>query len=149
MTIVKECTICKVGFTTRTFKSATWERYCPKCYAEKRSTRAVEKMQKHNDNDMVELRDRVRNVEAHLDNIPAITHAEINNQLLNLSDLDQFDLIKQGLTNTINQEMLEVGTQMKESIEALHKKQEKFEEKIQKQLMTLNNKLIRLLQEMD
>ena len=147
MTITKECQLCKVNFSTRTFKSATWEKYCPKCYAEKRQTRAVEKMQRHNDNDMVELRDRVRNVEEHLDNIPAITHAEINNQLMNLSDLDQFNSVKEGLKETVNEYMADLKVAINESLQDLMDKQIKFEEKIQRQLMTLNNKLVRLMRE--
>ena len=147
MTITKECQMCKVVFRTRTFKSATWEQYCPKCYAEKRQTRAVEKMQKHNDTDMLELRDRVKNVEEHLDNIPAITHAEINNQLMNLSDLDQFNSVKEGLEKTVNEYMVDLQASINETLQGLMDKQIKFEEKIQRQLMTLNNKLVRLMRE--
>jgi len=147
MTIVKECRLCKTSFRTRTFKSATWEQYCPACYAEKRQTRAVEKMQQHNDNDMVELRDRVKNVEKHLDNIPAITHAEINNQLMNLSNLDQFNSVKEGLKETVNEYMADLQASINETLQGLMDKQIKFEEKIQRQLMTLNNKLVRLMRE--
>ncbi len=149
MTIVKDCQLCEKPFTTRTFKSATWERYCPKCFSEKRQTRAVEKLSKHNDNDMTELRDRVCKVEEHLDNIPAITHAEINNQLGNLSELAQFDSIKEGLSKVIDERVSHLESDLHSQVEVIKIKQAQFEEKIQKQLGTLNNKLVRLMREMD
>lgn len=149
MTIVKECQMCEKNFTTRTFKSATWERYCPSCYAEKRNTRAVEKLSKHNDNDMTELRDRVSKVEEHLDNIPAITHAEINNQLGNLSELDQFESIKEGLSIFIEEKVSYLESDLNSQLELLKLNQELFQEKLQKQLGILNNKLVRLMREME
>ena len=149
MTIVKDCQICNKPYTTRTFKSATWERYCPSCYAEKRSTRAVEKLSKHNDNDMMELRDRVSKVEEHLDNIPAITHAEINNQLGNLSELSQFDSIKEGLSKAIDDRVSILESDIHSQIEVIKIKQEHFEDRIQKQLGILNNKLVRLMRELN
>ena len=63
MTIVKDCQMCSKPFTTRTFKSATWEKYCPLCYQNTRSTTSIERLTKHTENDMTQLRDRVSKLE--------------------------------------------------------------------------------------
>ena len=98
---------------------------------------------------MTELRDRVCKVEEHLDNIPAITHAEINNQLGNLSELAQFDSIKEGLSKVIDERVSHIESDLHSQVEVIKIKQAQFEEKIQKQLGILNNKLVRLMREMD
>ena len=36
--ILKNCNICGEDFVTRTIKSASWQRYCDKCFTDKRLT---------------------------------------------------------------------------------------------------------------
>jgi type I restriction-modification system DNA methylase subunit len=137
MGIQKECSICKNTFVSRTIKSARWERKCPECYGKSKQTTAAEKVQKQHLYNDASMRKDIEKLYAKVSDIDVLISAEISNTLASLSDNQLFDKIHQQMEQTLNEKLKEINEE-----------NDKFKTKIQSQLISLNNKIVKIMQEM-
>jgi len=134
----KECKICGCNFTTRSAKSARWEFKCMDCHAGRKRTIAENRQQKMVLNAEASLRKDIDKLEAKVSDIDVLISAEISNAMQNMTDNDLFEKVNQSLNNRFDSLLLKI-----------EEENEKFREKIQRQIMTLNNKIVRIMKEME
>lgn len=84
------------------------------------------------------LRKDIDKLEAKVSDIDILISAEISNAMLNMTDNDLFEKVNQSLNNRFDSLLLKI-----------EEENEKFREKIQNQIMILNNKIVRLMKERD
>jgi hypothetical protein len=138
MGIQKECKTCKKLFVSRTITSARWETRCSQCYGQRRQTIAAERAQKKHLNNDASIRKDIEKLYAKVSDIDVLISAEISNVLSSLSDNQLFDKIHQQMEQTLNEKLKEIKEE-----------NNKFKTKIQNQLVSLNNKIVRIMQEME
>ena len=135
MTVLKECDMCGKTFATRTNKSARWERLCFECFNERRSNNSIVYMQERSDAKLDAIESRMLKLEEKVNNhISAIIGAEISNHLHRIIEQDVVDGILKKAIESIS-----------DSMQSFVERQIKFEDKIQNQLIVLNNKIISLM----
>lgn len=138
MTIVKNCEKCDAPFTTRSISSSRWERLCHICYSERRKANVISNMEDKNERKLTSIENRMITLEEMVNNhIPAIVGAEVNNHIEYHMGQDIVDGIAKRAQDSIS-----------DSIQNLIERQIKFEAKIQRQLTTLNNKVLKILKEL-
>lgn len=136
--IQKKCTVCEVYFITRSAKSARWENHCSACFASRTKETQMVRFQEREMNVVSSLEDRIIKVEKWMDNIPSIIGAEVSNNIQTFIGEDLLGAI----TKTNDEKIAEQFKQLKEA-------QFAFQEKMQRQIVTLNNKIIKLMKEFD
>ena len=137
MTVLKECVKCKKTFATKTIKSAKWEKFCFECFNERRSTNSIVYMQERSDAKLDAIENRMLKLEEKVNNeISAIIGAEISNYFNYLIEKDVVDSILKKVMDSIS-----------DSMQSFVERQIKFEDKIQNQLIVLNNKIISLMKD--
>ena len=132
--ILKHCSICGEDFVTRTIKSASWQRYCDKCFTEKRLTSYQQKAVQNANFENSQIEKDIEMIKTQLESMPNIIKLEVNQMLENSIDSDFLNKTKEELH--------------KDMFALWNKKQEEdkqFKEKMQRQLLALNNKILRLL----
>lgn len=132
--LAKTCSICKGQFMTRTLKSASWQRYCDECYTTKRLTSY---QQQAVDSSNFENRQIVKDIElikTQLESMPNIIKLEVNQVLENSVDSDFLSKTKEELHTQLFSLWLEKQEEDKQ-----------FKEKMQRQILTLNNKILELM----
>ena len=137
MTIMKDCERCGNSFATRSNTSARWERLCMVCYSEKRRQSLISNAEDKIARNISSLEDRMLALEEMLNSqIPAFVGAEVSHHLENVIGQDIIDdLLKKAMESISN------------SMQSFVERQIKFEAKIQRQLTTLNNKIISIMKD--
>jgi len=136
MGITKECRICKSMFTTRSNKSAVWEVKCHSCYTNSRRTHLETRHGEAIKNNEASIRKDMKKLEAKVSDIDMLISAEVSNQILNVSNLEMFEKINAS-----------VNARLDTYIAKVEEENLKFREKIQKHIITLNNKIVKLMKE--
>jgi hypothetical protein len=136
--IAKECSMCENQFITRSAKSAQWENKCFDCFTAYKSTVAVTENLGRVDNKMDSLVTRVEKLEKAIEIMPMLVGAEVTNALSNITDEQHLKEIKETL-------LVKVEKSNKQSMDELLS----FKKKLQAQIVTLNNKIIKIMKEMD
>lgn len=136
--VQKECRTCKKLFITRSSNSARWETQCFECYNERKKTKQMISFQERETNVVSSLEDRIIKVEKWMDNIPSIIGAEVNN---NIQAFIGEDLLG-AITKTNDEKIAKLFKELKETHFA-------FQEKVQKQIVMINNRIIAIMKEFD
>ena len=138
MGITKQCRVCKATFTTRSNKSATWEVKCHQCYSNHKRTQFETRQGEQITNTEASIRKDMKKLEAKVSDIDILISAEISNQILNMSNLDIFEKINESVNQRIDSYIARVE---EENL--------KFREKMTKHIVTLNNKIVKIMKEMN
>ena len=136
--IQKKCTVCDVYFITRSAKSARWENHCSTCFASRTKEKQMIHFQEREMNVVTNLEDRIVKVEKWMDNIPSIIGAEVSNSIQDFIGQDLLGAI----TKTNDEKIAELFKELKEAHFA-------FQEKVQKQIVMINNRIITIMKEFD
>jgi len=132
----KICQRCENSFTTDSIKHAHNIFLCDKCYQQGKRSSAEREMASKWQHSVMSIEDRLTSLENQISMIPMLIGAEINNVLLS-GGLDIESIIE----STVKEK---VGNVEYDFILL----QKLFESKLQKQIVTLNNKLIKVMKEM-
>ena len=137
MAIIKQCERCDSSFATRSNTSARWEKLCSACYNEKRRASIISNAEDKTARSISAIEDRMLALEETINShIPALVGAEVSNHLENIIGQDIID-------NLMKRAMESIEDSMQNFVD----RQIKFENKIQRQLTTLNNKIISLMKD--
>jgi|TARA_R100000482_G_scaffold110843_1_gene53175 predicted nucleic acid-binding Zn-ribbon protein len=134
----KQCTQCGNNFKTKSAKAGRWQMRCEQCFSEGKRTHYENRSQKMVLNAEASLRKDIDKLEAKVSDIDVLISAEISNAMQNMTDNDLFEKVNQSLNNRFDSLLLKI-----------EEENEKFREKIQRQIMTLNNKIVRIMKEME
>jgi len=136
MTVQKECQMCKALFVTRTAKSARWEKHCLDCYLKVKNNKSFQlrRYEEVEDNKLKSIRVDITKLQQEVDSIPSIIKGELNNSLNTLIDADFLKTVKEEMHTQLFSLWLEKQEEDKQ-----------FKEKMQRQLLTLNNKILELM----
>ena len=132
--ILKHCSICGEDFVTRTIKSASWQRYCDKCFTDKRLTSYQQTAVQNADFQNSQIEKDIEMIKTQLESMPNIIKLEVNQILENSIDSDFLNKTKEEL----HAQLFSLWIEKQEEDKA-------FKEKMQRQLLALNNKILRLL----
>tara|TARA_R110000803_G_scaffold77208_4_gene142086 strand:- start:486 stop:905 length:420 start_codon:yes stop_codon:yes gene_type:complete len=135
--IEKICQRCSVTFTTDNIKYASSVFLCEKCYQQGKRSSAEREMASKWQHSVMSIEDRLTSLENQISMIPMLIGAEINSVLLS-GGLDIKSVIQSTLKETANKLELDQIVIQK-----------RFEKKLQKQIVTLNNKIVKLMKEME
>lgn len=134
----KQCRQCGNNFTTKSAKAGRWQTRCDDCFNSGKRTQYENSSQRMVMNAEASLRKDIDKLEAKVSDIDILISAEISNAMLNMTDNDLFEKVNQSLNNRFDSLLLKI-----------EEENEKFREKIQNQIMILNNKIVRLMKERD
>lgn len=134
----KQCTQCGNNFKTKSAKAGRWQMRCDQCFSEGRRTHYQNRNDKMVLNAEASLRKDIDKLEAKVSDIDVLISAEVSNAMQNMTDNDLFEKVNQSLNNRFDSLLLKIE---EENV--------KFREKIQRQIMTLNNKIVRIMKERD
>ena len=137
MGITKQCKICKGMFTTRSNKSAVWEVKCHLCYTNNRRTHIEMRHGEQIKSNEASIRKDMQKLEAKVADIDMLISAEVSNQILNASNLEMFEKINAS-----------VNARLDAYIAQVEEENLKFRDKIQKHIVALNNKIVKIMKEM-
>ena len=132
--ILKHCSICGEDFVTRTIKSASWQRYCDKCFTDKRLTSYQQTAVQNANFENSQIEKDIEMIKTQLESMPNIIKLEVNQMLENSIDSDFLNKTKEEL----HAQLFSLWIEKQEEDKA-------FKEKMQRQLLALNNKILRLL----
>ena len=132
----KECKICGCNFTTRSAKSARWEFKCMDCHAGRKRTIAENRQQRMVLNAEASLRKDIDKLEAKVSDIDMLIAAEISNHL---NKIVEADMVKE-MTDAVLELVATKVAEMEERLSS-------FQEKIQRQIVTLSNRMSSLVKE--
>ena len=145
MGVEKTCKVCKEQFTTTSFKSATTINMCDKCYGAKKRTQAELNIVASFNNKIVAVETRLSKLEKAIEMIPILIGAEISNALTNITEAEMLSTIKKGIQLEHNKRDKKMKSEHNKRIKEI----DNFKVKLQKQIVTLNNKIINIIKEMD
>ena len=132
--IVKNCNICGEGFVTRTIKSASWQRYCDDCFTEKRLTSYQQTAVQNSNFENSQMLKDIEMIKTQLESMPNIIKLEVNQVLDKSLDSDWLNKTKEEL----HAQLFSLWVEKQEEDKA-------FKEKMQRQLLTINNKILELM----
>ncbi len=132
--IVKTCNICGKGFVTKTIKSASWQRYCDECYTEKRLTSYQQKAVQNSNFENSQMLKDIEMIKTQLESMPNIIKLEVNQVLEKTVDSDFLNKTREELHQVVYDLWIEKTEEDKQ-----------FKEKMQRQLLALNNKILELM----
>lgn len=136
--IQKECVMCKGTFVTRTISSASWQKHCDGCQITRKREQHIHRTQSKVDNIEESLRSEIKTLSNKVSDIDMLISAEISNALSTLTNTDLHDAVMNSMQNQLN---IHLGM--------IEDDNKKFREKMQKQILTINNKLVKIIQEME
>lgn len=139
--ITKECRVCTKPFQTSSIKATTFEESCPACHSSKRRTAAEVNIVGKIDRAVMSIETRLDRLEKSQEMIPMIIGGEVSSAMLDLNSLTGVD-IGELISNEIDAATLRFQKKQMKEVKA-------FKTKIQAQIITLNNKIIKLLKETD
>jgi len=136
MTVQKECQMCKTLFVARSAKSARWQKHCLDCYLKVKNNKSfqLKRFEEFEETKLKVIKIDIAKLQQEVNAIPSIIKGELNNSLNTLVDADFLKMTKEEL--------------YKDMFALWNKKQEEdkqFKEKMQRQLLTLNNKILELM----
>lgn len=136
--IQKDCIMCGIVFVTRTIKSAEWQKHCDGCQITRKREQHIHRTQSKIENVEESLRSEIKKLNHKVSDIDVLISAEISNALSKFTDTDLHEAVMASMQKQVDTFLSEIETDNK-----------KFREKIQKQLLTMNNKLVKIMQEME
>lgn len=136
--ITKECKICKGMFSTRSMKSSSWEHTCRECYSSNRRTHFEKRQVKTTINMEAGLQKQIDTLYAKVTDIDMLIAAEISNHFNNITDSE--------MLNRMTDSVLEL---VAEKVSVMEEQLKSFQEKIQKQLLALNNRMISMFNDLN
>jgi|TARA_R100000482_G_scaffold74997_3_gene28920 predicted nucleotidyltransferase len=136
--IQKECIMCKATFVTRTISSASWQKHCEECQITRKREQHIHRTQSRIENLEESLRSEMKTLSHKVSDIDILISAEISNALSKLTDNDLYEALMASMQKQIDAFMSQIEADNK-----------KFREKMQRQLLTMNNKLVKIMQEME
>lgn len=132
--LAKTCPICKGQFISRTIKAASWQKYCDKCYTTRRLTSYQQKAVTNSNFENSQIMKDIELIKTQLESMPNIIKLEVNQVLDNSIDSDWLNKTKE-----------ELHTQLFSLWVEKQEEDKQFKEKMQRQLLTLNNKILELM----
>tara|TARA_R100000734_G_C3299895_1_gene90667 strand:- start:768 stop:1109 length:342 start_codon:yes stop_codon:yes gene_type:complete len=93
------------------------------------------------------LRREIESLALKVSNIDILISAEVSNMMQNMTDNDIYVALKTTVDNRLNSLETKIEESLSKQIAKMEEENEKFREKIQKQILILNNKLVRVMQE--
>ena len=136
--IVRDCKVCKEPFTTTSLRAAEWEMKCIKCDNVKRRTHVERNISNKFNSAIDSVENRLEKIEQSIETIPMLIGAEVSNALSEFTTVDILRSIKKDVLTTLDKEQDKKMRALK-----------RFEDKLQQQIVTLNNKIINIMKEMD
>ena len=136
--IQKECQMCRITFVTRTIKSATWQNHCEKCQATRKREQHIHRTQNKIENLEESLRSEMKTLSNKVSDVDVLISAEISNALSTLTNNDLYDTL-----------FVSIQKELDSIVAKIEADNNKFREKIQNQLITMNNKLVKIIQGME
>jgi len=136
--ITKECKICKGMFSTRSLKSAAWENTCHDCYSQNRRTHFEKRDAKKAVNIEAGLQRQIDTLHSKVSDIDMLIAAEISNHFNNITEAD--------MLNKMTDSVLEL---VAEKVSVMEEQLKSFQEKIQKQLVAMNNRMISMFNDLN
>ena len=147
MGVVKDCKLCNKPFTTRSIKSAVWEKHCYECHTHTKRATHISRTQRKQNNLESSLRDEMKNLTKKVSDIDVLISAEINNAMMNMTDNDVFERLTESVNNRLDSLETKIQEKLREQITKMEEENEKFREKIQNQILVLNNKIVKIMKE--
>lgn len=139
--LTKECKVCGKSFTTMSLKSTEFEERCESCNNTKWRTTAEKNIVGKLDRAVMSIETRLDRLENSQEMIPMLVGAEVSTAMLDINKLTGLNI-----TEIISFEI----DKATEKYLATQKQEIKlFKTKLQTQILTLNNKIIKLIQEME
>ena len=134
----KQCRQCGNNFKTKSARAGRWQTRCEECFSEGKRNHYENRRQEMVLNAEASLRKDIDKLEAKVSDIDVLISAEISNLMQNLTDNDLFEKVNQSINNRFDSLLLKI-----------EEENEKFREKIQRQIMTLNNKIVKIMKNME
>ena len=136
MTVQKECQMCKTLFVARSAKSARWQKHCLDCYLKVKNNKTfqLKRYEEFEETKLKVIKIDIAKLQQEVDSIPSIIKGEVNNSLNTLIDADFLKTVKEEMHTQLFSLWLEKQEEDKQ-----------FKEKMQRQLLTLNNKILELM----
>lgn len=144
----KECELCNKPFTTKSTKTAVWERRCYECHTHRKRATHISRTQNRQYNLEMSLRDEMKNLTKKVTDIDVLISAEISNAMLSMTNNDIFERLTESNNDRLDSLETKVQETLLEQITKMKEENEKFREKIQNQIMILNNKIVKIMKEM-
>ena len=139
--VTKICKSCSRPFNTQSIKATQFEEYCQGCFQSKKRTIAEVNIVGKIDRAVMSIETRLDKLEASQDSIPMLVGAEVSSAMLDINSLTGVD-IGELISNEIDNATTRFrNKQLKENKD--------FKDRLQAQIITLNNKIIKLIQEME
>tara|TARA_B100002019_G_scaffold283386_1_gene289741 strand:+ start:457 stop:870 length:414 start_codon:yes stop_codon:yes gene_type:complete len=132
--IVKTCRICKADFVTRTIRAAKWQKYCDDCYTSKRLTSYQQTAVQNANFENSQIEKDIEMIKTQLESMPNIIKLEVNHVLEKTVDSDFLNKTREELHQVVYDLWIEKTEEDKQ-----------FKEKMQRQLLALNNKILELM----
>jgi len=139
--LIKQCRVCEKPFTTVSLKGTQFEETCPVCHNSKKRTSAEVNIVGKMDRRFLSMETRLDRLEKSQEMIPMIIGAEISTIMMDINGLTGIDL-----KGMIALALTEAKADISKNNALLIKK---FQTKLQQQIVTLNNKIIKIMQEME
>ncbi len=136
MTVQKECQMCKTLFVAKSAKSARWQKHCLDCYLKVKNNKTfqLKRYEEFEENKLRVIKIDIAKLQQEINAIPSIIKGEVNNSLNDIIDADFLKRTKEEL----HKDMLSLWNEKQEE-------DKQFKKKMQRQLLTLNNKILELL----
>tara|TARA_R110000803_G_scaffold144073_1_gene210000 strand:+ start:1445 stop:1879 length:435 start_codon:yes stop_codon:yes gene_type:complete len=138
--IIKDCRVCGKQFSTNSMKVSADIYSCPDCWGKNKQSALTKNLTEKMNRAVMSIETRLDKVEEANRMIPMIVNAELSNSMLSLNGLSGVD-IKELITTELAEVKKELVEHQLDSIKI-------FQKKLQKQVITLNNKIIKIMQEM-
>ena len=149
MGLVKNCQLCNKQFTTRSIKSAVWEKHCYECHTHTKRATHISRTQRKQNNLEASLRDELKTLTKKVTDIDVLISAEVSNAMMNMTNNDIFERITASVNARLNRLENEIQEKWIEQSMKIERENEKFREKIQNQILVLNNKIVKIMKDME
>tara|TARA_R100000734_G_scaffold14438_1_gene10630 strand:- start:1471 stop:1884 length:414 start_codon:yes stop_codon:yes gene_type:complete len=132
----KQCRQCGNNFKTKSARAGRWQTKCEQCFSEGKRTHYENRSQAMVMNAEASLRKDIKKLEAKVSDIDLLIAAEISNHLNNIVEAD---MVKE-MTDAVLELVAAKISEMEENLNS-------FQEKIQRQIVTLSNRMSSLVKE--
>jgi hypothetical protein len=102
MGLVKNCQLCNKQFTTRSIKSAVWEKHCYECHTHTKRATHISRTQRKQNNLEASLRDELKTLTKKVTDIDVLISAEVSNAMMNMTNNDIFERITASVNARLN-----------------------------------------------
>jgi anaerobic ribonucleoside-triphosphate reductase len=147
--LVKDCSVCERPFTATSLKAGLWETRCSNCEQEKRRTFAERGLAAKIDTTIASVEKRLDQLEQAIEVIPMLVGGEVSNALGNITGEQGLAEIKEALTKAVELKISELEQNALKAEVERDAEMYNFKQKLQSQIVTLNNKIINIMREME